>query len=333
MVCCFLLLETKILPIQKFISIFNFLYVIRYFKMDLIESIKKDKAYLKCKLIVKTWENEFKTMYSRTPSKFDIKEAPSKIKYAYKKYFQLKSTALENSLSVCDIDENIDMSLEPISNDTLKSVPTTPEKDMPMLPTGQELDNLISQVQVQHCSNKLHPCTENLSKKLFHNRKFSLRNPRKLGVAKSQSALDTIIKRSSQEHGEKTFNSESILTDETIKPYTDLEKIIIPTPLLKFNDCKNSPNVRVLDKAWLKRTTGIETEELEYNSCYEESKKFGIRNIDIPTKNTLDIVENSESEDDIAISKLKPALKKRKKCIFVILKIRAGIMKRSTMLK
>lgn len=317
--------------------------------MDLMESIKKDKAYVKFKLIVKNWEKDFKTKHSRTPSKFDIKEAPSNIKYAYKKYFQLKSAALENSLSIYDVDDEPFDSPEPTEQDSIGCTALSPLSDssshpdllLPSLPSGREIQKLLSQApskDVQGSEPKLlSPFTVNLSKKLFESRKFSIRNPRKSLVMKSQPMNE-----------EKACSVEK---ENTEKEYTqpELEKLNLTDPNDFFNSALNTsvivnsnnlfsgthshlsnqhkaPVTRHVNEAWLQRATGTNCDKQQSRNSIPNAtdtlrdpiEKFGIANIKISILATnpetnKDFVENSESEtEDIAIDKLKPALKKRK---------------------
>lgn len=318
--------------------------------MDLIESIKKDTAYVKFKLIVKKWEKDFKTKYSRTPSKFDIKEAPSNIKYAYKKYFHLKSAALENSLSIYDIDDEPLGSPEP-TQDSIGCTAFSPLSDssshpdllLPSLPSGREIEKLLSQAQnkdVQDSESKpLSPFTVNLSKKLFESRKFSIRNPRKSLLTKSQAINEEQTCSMDKENTEKA--------DYNTQP--ELEKTNLTDPNDFFNSTLNSsvtvnsnnsfssnhshlsnqhktPVTRHVNEAWLQRATGTNCDGQQPHNCIpnatetlrEPIEKFGIANIKLPILATnpeqnKDFVENSESEtEDSAIDKLKPALKKRK---------------------
>ncbi|XP_034831655.1 ATP-dependent DNA helicase Q4 [Maniola hyperantus] len=300
--------------------------------MDLIESIKKDKGYLKSKSIVKNWEKDFKLKHSRTPSKFDIKEAPANIKYAYKKYFLLKSSALESSLSICDYEEP---NLSPEILLPLESAPdveNTPELLMPALPSGQELDRLLSSPKI-NIHNK--PITDNLSKKLFHNSKFSIRNPRKSSIYKSQenesqgehSQTDKQQQNYPElrdaENPNKTLENVNSVINHDIafqKVNSDMlkEHITLPESLLATSSnmtnslAKNS--IRQINTGWLERATGFTNESINQNCSTDHVLKFGLGNITIPNYSDKpnDIVENSESDDDIAISKLKPALKKQK---------------------
>ncbi|XP_038223272.1 ATP-dependent DNA helicase Q4 [Zerene cesonia] len=317
--------------------------------MDLIETIKKDKAYLKCKAIVKNWENEFKIKNSRLPSKFDIKEAPANIKYAYKKYFQLKSAALEDSLLICDFDDvPVESPSSPKTiewqaiNNTVNE--TEQEQSIPTLPSAQELDNILSATITRENNSKLSPYTENLSKKLFHNSKFSLRNPRKLLLPKrlSQQANNRYsFEDTTASHNNSnslmldkinTSNSKGTLNNDDTIDYQ--ESPCIHSVDTK-SDCSNSninsfeknsfkaiyssidvskdPPVRQINSGWLQRAIG---EKISESTQITESKEtFGLSNVlkqNIFEK-TTDYVENSESEDDnITLSKLKPALKKRK---------------------
>lgn len=282
--------------------------------MDIVESIKKDKAYLKCKYIVKNWEKEFKVKFSRTPSKFDIKEAPAKIKYAYKKYFQLKSSFLENSLSVCDLDEEplrspeYSQQLENITPDNSNS---QSEPVLPELPSGRELHELFSKSEIQVKPNVPSPFVENLSKKLFHNKQFSLRNPRKLSLPKTQSSFIVENKNITQNDNEKTF-TQSAHTPSASQVFDDssLKKTLSQSLI---DNASNVLPVRQLNEAWLNRVLEEENHS-KLIKPLSNSQKFGLSNIQLPnlTEKTGDFVENSESEDEDALQKLKPALKKRK---------------------
>uniref|UniRef100_A0A0A9XPG7 Adenylosuccinate synthetase n=1 Tax=Lygus hesperus TaxID=30085 RepID=A0A0A9XPG7_LYGHE len=67
---------------------------------------KTKHKYEKAKYTVKKLEKEFKSITSTTPSKADIKSAPSKIRDAYRTYWKLKTSVLESTLSDILIDEN-----------------------------------------------------------------------------------------------------------------------------------------------------------------------------------------------------------------------------------
>lgn len=318
--------------------------------MDLIESTKKDEAYVKYKLIVKKWEKDFKTKYFRTPSKLDIKEAPSNIKYAYKKYFHLKSAALENSLSIYDVDNEPFGSPEPTRESIactalspLSDSSSHPDMLLPSLPTGQEIEKLLSQApskKVQGNEPKpLSSFTVNLSKKLFESRKFSIRNPRK-SLMKSQSINEENTCSVGKENAEKEPNTQPELEKPSI---IDLDASFNSTLNNSLIDNSNNsvtgnhhchisnqhkaPITRQVNVAWLQRATGTNCNEqplfdhsvLNATEILREPiEKFGIANIKKsiqatnPEKNK-DYVENSESEtEDLVIDKLKPALKKRK---------------------
>lgn len=314
--------------------------------MEVIEDIKRDKAYVKCKFIVKTWEKDFKLKYSRTPSKFDIKEAPPKIKYAYKKYFYLKSSALQDTLSICDIDDDCNLSPEPVQ--PVETVLIDSLSSPPDLPSGHELQNLLSQTITQENVKPLTPFTENLSKKLFQNKKFSLRNPRKLITSKSQSILEEKSLNVSKDivvspalmcdsvntnlttldgSSHKTITSDEVCnvqnsdivsqtistcSDDLNKQTTDLnvESISVSN---YFTNYSSSIFTRNLDDAWIDRATGSAPGNYQASG---DPLKYGLGNIKLDTVDKhSDFVENSASEDeDMAINKLKPALKKRKLC-------------------
>lgn len=295
--------------------------------MDIIESIKKDKAYLKCKLIVKSWEKDFKLKYHRAPTKFDIKEAPAKIKYAYKKYFQLKSEALESSLSICDIEEPM-LSPEPAHQLELPpSESPSPQPELPNLPSGQELEKLLSNSGPQQKVKPLTPFSENLSKKLFQNRKFSLRNPRKLSLPKSQQSFQCItqnqnreindIQNSSQENNLTELNTDfpntfTIIQEPVTSKNISMCGLTQSSCSFATKDYSTKPIVRQLNNAWIDRASGLSTDK---SNQFNKQETFGLGNIKVADLNDkqCDYVENSASEEEeTVIDKLKPALKKRK---------------------
>ncbi|KAJ0178284.1 hypothetical protein K1T71_006107 [Dendrolimus kikuchii] len=293
--------------------------------MDVIETIKKDKAYVKCKLVVKNWEREFKLKNSRIPSKFDIKEAPPKIKYAYKKYFQLKSTALENSLSICDIENDLDDFQEPVTqtdNTLLETDSPNAKQILDSLPSGEELEQLLSHENKRQNHKNSHKFTENLSKKLFLNRKFSLRNPRKFSLPKSECVSEDSIINDNTQNSKLALNSENSTHPITFDDNIDRvnKKSVSVSAFLESSrnrrhSISKQENLRQLDMSWLKRAAAIPTDSLELNVMNNDAPRtFGIGNIKLPIKDKpLEYVENSESDgDDISIAKLKPALKKRK---------------------
>ncbi|CAG9088165.1 unnamed protein product [Plutella xylostella] len=316
--------------------------------MDVIDSIKKDKAYLKCKLVVKNWEKDFKLKYSRTPSKFDIKEAPAKIKYAYKKYFQLKSAALDCSLNVCDFEEDM-CSPEPVQiveSFTPDAMSPESKQLMQTLPSGHELEQLLTSAVsspkeikiVTKEAKPLSPFTNNLSKKLFETRKFSIRNPRKLLSQKSLQSQEILV--------DQSFNSTQIQPDHETDPktcngvnYEMIQPNKSDNSIFQSNNLNNSksdmsfdtldrvgissyeiaahpfdkvkPNkVRQISEAWLSRASGIECKEKEKLPVKEA---FGMSNIIAPIVDKQndfvdkqndfvdkqnDFVENSESDSD-----------------------------------
>lgn len=309
--------------------------------MDLLEDIKKDKTYVKYKLMVKNWEKDFKIKHSRTPSKFDIKEAPANIKYAYKKYFQLKSLALENSLSFCVPNDESVLSPEAIpqlENETFFTQTDVATQDslLPALPSAKELDRLLSSPKTNLIREG--SLMDNLSKNLFKNTKFSLRNPRKSITAKSQvqqsknnnSLEKNLPKRPPDINKSGSIENDVIkdsvplkLTNETGIEDT-MNKTSIPQQTYKdshsnessfslcdFANISKNHSLRQINSGWVERATGI-TNNIQVN---DQVKMYGLGNITVPVEpveKLCDYVENSESDDDIVINKIKPALKKQK---------------------
>ncbi|GLH11430.1 Bloom syndrome protein homolog [Gryllus bimaculatus] len=63
--------------------------------MNLLQDRNFKLKYQKCKYKVKVWESEFKKKNGHNPTKDDIREAPSYVREAYKKYYDMKTKMLE----------------------------------------------------------------------------------------------------------------------------------------------------------------------------------------------------------------------------------------------
>ncbi|XP_062542516.1 ATP-dependent DNA helicase Q4 [Armigeres subalbatus] len=62
--------------------------------------------YQKYKCIVKKWEKKFRTENGRIPSKYDIRDSKVDVRNAYKMYYKLKTSLLENTLQDALIDDD-----------------------------------------------------------------------------------------------------------------------------------------------------------------------------------------------------------------------------------
>lgn len=299
--------------------------------MDAIESVKYDHAYKKYKLSVKTWEKDFKSKFNRIPSKFDIKEAPTNVRYAYKKYFQLKSAALENALDICGVDDSMlnspessFITEEPIENDNPKGIDFIEQ-----LPTGLELNKLLSTkpVDENNVLVKVSPIHNNLSKKLFQNSKFTLRNPRKslkLRIShgnfesENKSQIDVTLENSHNDSMETSYSQLNVtkndnqstgfeniseqsfscssfsLPEISINSNTDDISSFGTFKSTTINKCNNTNTLRQINEGWLERVTGLTSEE---NGGTKPTDKFGMKNININFD--IDTYKTSKPEDII----------------------------------
>lgn len=313
-----------------------------------MDSIETDKTYKKYKVLVKNWEKEFKAKHCRVPSKCDIKEAPTKVKYAYKKYFNLKSAALENSLDIYEVNETvIDSPESSFCFDAIHLETPSPKSEnlMKSLPSASELNLLLSNesfIKNQDIANKLNPSddhtqskienvnntnilvpvSDNLSQKLsqFSNVRKSLRNPRK-SLVKCQQKLEcrrqdensTALKIDIQ-FGDKLDTVLDIVPIKVAESYSSNSQLIINTVHSNENI---KTNVRKINDGWLERASGICIKD---NVLSSVSEKFGIKNINMTNfseisqtdKLLCEYIENSESDEDTISEKNKPASKKRK---------------------
>lgn len=79
--------------------------------MELFDDPKVKRTYLKSKIRVKQWESNFMEKYGRKPNKNDIKETDIKIRHAYKTYWNLKTQALDETLTDITFDEESNTSM------------------------------------------------------------------------------------------------------------------------------------------------------------------------------------------------------------------------------
>ncbi|XP_029668256.1 ATP-dependent DNA helicase Q4 [Formica exsecta] len=180
--------------------------------MKLFEDPVFKTKYMKNKLRVKRWESDFMEKYGRKPNKNDIKEADISIKEAYKVYWKLKTSALEETLTditFCDdMQDNVTNNLlqksindqdkipspEKISKDTENINPhdskcfTETESSLNQLSTSTNVegvwgDNLNkSKEQMPKRKQALligRTSSFQLSKNKFESSTFTKRNPRK----------------------------------------------------------------------------------------------------------------------------------------------------------
>ncbi|XP_070166278.1 ATP-dependent DNA helicase Q4 [Polyergus mexicanus] len=101
--------------------------------MKLLEDPVFKTKYMKNKLRVKRWESDFMEKYGRKPNKNDIKEADISIKDAYKAYWKLKTSALEETLTditFCDdMQDNVANNLLQKSINDREKIPS-PDKNL-----------------------------------------------------------------------------------------------------------------------------------------------------------------------------------------------------------
>ncbi|CAH1119560.1 unnamed protein product [Phaedon cochleariae] len=217
--------------------------------MDLLEDPEIKETYDKCKYIVKVWEHKFVKKHKRIPSKLDIKDASREVRNAYRKYFQLKTAALEQSfMDVDGFDDEDDVKNEELSsNDKIGYIPGAIEEnesthtfnlteEIPDIPNKSTLNankleedkskEVISEVWGAHLNNKKNEVKEkqseqsktntnlNITKKLFCGSKFSKRNPRKsLSFSQKNKSETTFNQVSlSQPNPTTAFESEEAIS-------------------------------------------------------------------------------------------------------------------------
>ncbi|XP_050540615.1 ATP-dependent DNA helicase Q4 isoform X2 [Daktulosphaira vitifoliae] len=272
--------------------------------------------YTKYKVIVKKWENDFIKKNNRKPEKDDIKLADKKVRYAYKMYWNMKTSLLEKSLlgELDDIgDSTIDETL--FLNNTSEVHKAKDENVQ-----EQSLNINKSSVWGKHLSIKPKTISEDTvkqinnsvsikyTKKLFDGCDFKKRNPRKSLVKKknheptfSQSisvdaskTCELSVQEDSAFHDDSNLsinNGDSdLLINNTIKNANSSTFISHSLNILQknFNLLERNPKLvnihKKIDKGWLER-------------CNESNSQAPKLNINIKS----DIVQSKEVESDTDI--------------------------------
>ncbi|XP_066255996.1 ATP-dependent DNA helicase Q4 [Euwallacea similis] len=217
--------------------------------MSLLEDPEVKKTYDKCKYIVKVWEHQFTKNHKRPPSKLDIREAPFEVRHAYRRYFKLKTAALEESfMDVEGLEDDDIVSTDYqgtiIEPDTLSQLHLSNDNFTEEVPDEASRCNADTFPLVHLCSdnqatdevwgshlNKQNTDSENaetkekgpskpvlsISKKLFCGSKFTKhkRNPRKsLSLMQKKNTDSGFENSSSVSHSSRslcTFNSEDVI--------------------------------------------------------------------------------------------------------------------------
>ncbi|XP_060533000.1 ATP-dependent DNA helicase Q4 [Cylas formicarius] len=297
--------------------------------MDLLQDPEIKKTYEKCKYKVKLWEHEFTKTFKRVPSKLDIREAPVEVRHAYRKYFQLKTSALEQSFMDIDgFDEEVgqiqnfqgnevetvsvgpltelprasnEVSPEPLSNNDTKS--KSPEVWGPHLnrtPSGRENEK-------EHVvTNKV---TQTIKSKLFCGAKFNKRNPRKsLSFSQKNKSEDNVDVAPFFSQPDNLPSAES-----DIGSFCDSSQYRVlqnksqmsnsrPVNIAGFIDTKINNPTRTVDTGWLQRV--VQNSRISMDN--PELKA-------VPSKVDYDSDDIVEDSDDDEVSRKQPILHVAKK--------------------
>ncbi|CAG9864447.1 unnamed protein product [Phyllotreta striolata] len=288
--------------------------------MDYLDE-ERQETYNKCKYIVKLWEHEFKKEHKRIPSKLDIREANSKVKNAYKKYFQLKSVILDQSfkdiVEFDDLDEEIEKNKESpklqslehtdnISKCSEKKLSQTEEENkVPENVWGAHLNHPKEETKPQEPQEFKPSINSTISKKLFCGSKFTKRNPRK----------SLSFSRKSKSSSQQSVSFASFTSEEAINFAQDEDKpdkfkihegfLSQPTKVIQtfFEDARSK--LKTVDAGWLDRVSGITTKS---NTSFE----YTTRHTEVTNDDSDDVIENSDDEDTLVCSQFSQISKRRK---------------------
>lgn len=214
----------------------------------------------------------------------DIREANSDVRYAYKKYFQLKTAALEQSFMDVDgfEDEQDNKEDNSTSQEILNEIDQNKVETLPVKDGCEEKISIPDEIWGPHLSNKQEQEKKNIkheetkkpnlnlsiTKKLFCGSKFTKRNPRKSlsfsQKTKSDVSVDAQISMSQPTPVMESYNfkSEEIFSNE--ENILSSNKFKIVTPVMKSHSqpvniiqsvVQNNyqPSMKTIDSGWLER--------------------------------------------------------------------------------
>ncbi|XP_051163305.1 ATP-dependent DNA helicase Q4 [Leptopilina boulardi] len=111
--------------------------------MELFDDPKIKRTYLKSKIRVKQWESTFMEKYGRKPNKNDIKEADIKIRHAYKTYWNLKTQALDETLTDITFDEESNTSMTSVFSSPNTRAVANDITNLTLNSSTQDVENTI----------------------------------------------------------------------------------------------------------------------------------------------------------------------------------------------
>uniref|UniRef100_A0A6P7GI36 Muscle M-line assembly protein unc-89-like n=1 Tax=Diabrotica virgifera virgifera TaxID=50390 RepID=A0A6P7GI36_DIAVI len=284
--------------------------------MDLLEP-ELQKTYDKCKYIVRVWEHRFQKKYKRVPSKLDIKEASKEVRRAYSRYFQLKSSILEQSFKGVDgfddvESENENIGKEPQTKSETKCTLNAEIKEDP--PTKNYIEEFVQSEEAWgvHITNKQNVekieeekpnLNLTITKKLFCGSKFSKRNPRK-SLSASQKVKNEKTTLSQPLPSFSSFSSEealNILQNENSESsfmcvnYTQGTLSQPLNAMQMFIEGSQTRSLKSVDEGWLRRAA-------QFTSELQEIDDFSVKD-DVKVESTKldynsdDVIENSDEEE------------------------------------
>ncbi|VVC29857.1 Helicase, C-terminal,Zinc finger, CCHC-type,DEAD/DEAH box helicase domain,P-loop containing [Cinara cedri] len=283
--------------------------------------------YLKCKYIVKKWENEFIKTNSCNPKKEDIKKAEPKVRHAYKMYWKIKTSLLEKTLI-----DSLDGTDDSTINEKL-FLNNIDDQVQENKPTENKNDNLSADINKpsvwgKHLNNKLKPAKENVvkpaensisvrfSKKLFDGSDFKKRNPRKSFSKKKASELDcsqnvsdcisSLTSNDSNTQEDSAFHDDSNLStfvvesdvsiNNTVKVSNTTSFISQPLSIFKKSSTSFETNPKMftvnrkLDEGWLERCNENNSKITNFDYVQPVVKQFE------EIESDTDIVYESDNE-------------------------------------
>ncbi|XP_030754081.1 ATP-dependent DNA helicase Q4 isoform X1 [Sitophilus oryzae] len=252
--------------------------------MDLLDEPETKEIYDKCKFTVKVWEHKFIRKHNRMPSKLDIREAPSKVKSAYRKYFQLKNSALEQSFRDVEGFENFSQN-EDDELAELQILKEYAENEQNIL--CHNIENRVSPNSVENEENTakcdtiwnvhlnknidsdMHQVTRNdkgtsnpvnsITKKLFCGSKFNKRNPRK-SLSFTQKKNSDVSFDCSQFLSQPETSFTKFESEEALNVFHSDDKIFYSQERFKSSELKritSSVPISIVDSVLENRQTSL----------------------------------------------------------------------------
>ncbi|XP_058838273.1 ATP-dependent DNA helicase Q4-like isoform X1 [Topomyia yanbarensis] len=294
--------------------------------------------YQKYKCKVKLWEKDFRKKHGRIPSKHDIRDSSTDVRDAYRMYYKLKTSLLENTLQdALDDDEDFDCSLVSQMESSLSQECLVEEnfsnlselKSANVSISNLLTDQIAGKVTVFEAEHELEQNTKAWGKELNKKKmtpnlsmektpvKLKIRAPTKLLMGTTRMLPKRNPRKSLSSHLSNSSLSMSTaslnlsVTPDWKEALPDLETLLnekskqaqetSPIQSTGLKQQSKEP-LNQLDEGWLSRQTS-DAETVTLVASSSRTKKYGLSNISLPSLNSS-VATTIDTSNSFGISAL-----------------------------